>query len=289
MPTPMTYNHTQLKEILDGSQDSKLFHHTDIANLKSILDAGGIYSIGTLWGLYPDRREKFKGNNPEVSAQLGFVDYVFITPVNYLATEGAKPIYGRIAFEVDLSVLVDRDFFVYPFNTGKVWDEPWADGKKKSDLTTLEFVLRDKAIHHEILIRRKIDASYINKVICFDSDKDEVSQVIASSGKHKTVESTPDKDNNGLHSVESKVTLMKKQKIPDFSIEIKTRRGGTENVGPDRLFYNPNVSGNVCFFDAQTGCISEYRIESDFVYSLYGGYKVGKVRKEDQVDVAISI
>lgn len=126
MQTPSTYIYEQLERIISDlrSRNNKLFHQTKSTNISKILELKAIYSIGTLWGLDENLRVSLTGNNPSINAKNGFIDYIFLTNSNRFAhstlSQGnARPkLYGNVILEIDLNVLLERDFFIYPFNTG---------------------------------------------------------------------------------------------------------------------------------------------------------------------------
>lgn len=279
MQTPATYTHEQLKVVIDDieSKQGFLYHQTSISALSSIINLNSLYSMGTLWGIAPGTRTSISGNNSDTNAQNGFIDYIYLTNVNRfshptLPRSGYKStLYGNIVIEVKPSILLKRDFFVYPFNTG--YDDNWNSEcfrmYKLSDLSTLRNVFAKKQLSNEILVRRKINIEYFNKIYYLPEAKSSVEQVL--NGK-------------GIEAVEidSGVAAMSIER-PNF--DIKFNLGKREvSIHSDELHYtNPLSQNQIFFIDKDSKCICEFDIKGDDLYPSGGDeVKVGTIIRANQ-------
>lgn len=177
--TPSHYTRRKLISILKNN-DYSLYHWSPLSAARNIIRDGYIYSKATLFGLhYPNmsRLNHIKRNNALSEAQHGFTDYIFLGNTNWIA-EGATCYYGDICFVIKPEkVLPVREFFVFPFNTGRNFSNT-DDTKQVSDLSILVQALESKHPCYEILIRRrlKINSRYIKEILC---KPDEVSKIQA--------------------------------------------------------------------------------------------------------------
>ncbi|WP_338635466.1 hypothetical protein [Spirobacillus cienkowskii] len=111
-------------------------------------------------------------------AKNGFIDYVFLGVANWPAL-GRPSHYGETAFEFKLDILYDKEFFVFPLNTGMQWSAMKSQ-QKFSDLTILLNALEQKPLTSEILIRRRIalDDRYLKGIIAPQKDVNTINSII---------------------------------------------------------------------------------------------------------------
>lgn len=255
MQTPSTYNVEQLKGLLASVGTTSLFHLTRRKYLASILERGAIYSLGTLWGLDPEARQNVTGNSAAKTAELGFIDYVFLSPLNRHRYFPQSTIYGRIGFEVETKVLCERDFFTFPFNTGLGWAQ---DGRKLSDLSTLRECLTTSSKTPEILVRRKVGIDSVKAIHCFWDDKTYVDGLLQQLGLEIPVISY---DQGGIVQ-----PMNAKPKNPDFGVRISV--AGSERVISKTDLFVSHLSPDVLyFFDVDTNCVGEFKVIGKQLFS----------------------
>lgn len=183
--TPTHYTRRKLKSILKGNNYS-LYHWSPLDAAKNIIKEGYIYSKATLFGLYYpnfDTLNHIKQNNALSEAKHGFTDYVFLGNTNWIAV-GATCHYGEVCFVIrPETVLPFREFFVFPFNTGRYLSNS-NDTKQVSDLTILVQALECQHPCYEVLIRRRVKISnkYIKEILCDSSVVQSISDVLINSG-----------------------------------------------------------------------------------------------------------
>ncbi|VVC76408.1 hypothetical protein AQUSIP_17200 [Aquicella siphonis] len=167
--TPSHYTRRKLISILKDS-DYSLYHWSPLSAARNIIRDGYIYSKATLFGLhYPNvsKLNHIKPSNALSEAQHGFTDYIFLGNTNWIA-EGATCYYGDICFVIrPMKVLPFREFFVFPFNTGRNFSNT-DDTQQVSDLSILVQALECQHPCYEILVRRrlKINSRHIKEILC---------------------------------------------------------------------------------------------------------------------------
>jgi hypothetical protein len=172
MTTPPMYTQEMLSEV--PGIDTSLFNFSNLERFRAYIQEGFLLSKGSLWGLgytFPKR------NSVKDDAKHGFIDYIFLTKTNYLSLgrKGFRCFYGEYGMEFSAQkALNKREFFNYPFNTGKDWDnrDPW---EKFSDLTTLKNVLSPGQYGGEILVRRRIELD--DTLIAFHCYNDKLEEI----------------------------------------------------------------------------------------------------------------
>lgn len=170
--TPSHYTRRMLKAILNGKGYS-LYHWTPLSAAKNIIREGYLYSKATLFSMYYPNLSllgHIKRSNAIAEAQHGFTDYIFLGNTNWVA-EGSTSHYGDICFVIKPEkVLPIREFFVFPFNTGRYWSAS-DDVQQISDLGMLIQALECRHPCFEILVRRriKISSNCIKEIICDSS------------------------------------------------------------------------------------------------------------------------
>jgi hypothetical protein len=193
--TPTHYTRRKLKSILKGN-DYSLYHWSPLEQAKNIIKEGYIYSKATLFGLYyPDlgQLSHIKKNNALSEAKHGFTDYVFLGNTNWVA-EGATCYYGEVCFVISPeTVLPFKEFFVFPFNTGRNMSNV-KDTQQVSDLNTLIQAFECQHRSYEVLIRRrvKISTRYIKEILCNSSVINSMSDVLTQNG----IKGIPIKENH---------------------------------------------------------------------------------------------
>jgi hypothetical protein len=175
--TPILYMQEQLKLIIEKHKDKSIYHWTTTTNSLEILEDGYLYSKGSLWGIKPDK-VNLSRSTMHNDAKNGFIDYVFLGVVNWPNLKRPSH-YGETAFEFKLDILYDKEFFVFPLNTGMQWNT-MKPQQKFSDLTTLMNALEQKPITSEVLVRRRIalDNRYLKSIICPQKDVDTIKNAI---------------------------------------------------------------------------------------------------------------
>lgn len=167
--TPSHYTRRKLISILKDN-DYNLYHWSPLSAARNIILDGYIYSKATLFGLhYPNisKLNHIKPCNALSEAQNGFTDYIFLGNTNWIA-EGATCYYGDVCFVIrPEKVLPLREFFVFPFNTGRYLSIA-DDSQQVSDLSILVQALKCRHPCYEILVRRrlKITSKYIREILC---------------------------------------------------------------------------------------------------------------------------
>ncbi len=183
MTTPTHYVRTQLKRLLRKDLYS-LYHWTSIESMESILKDGYLYSKAMLFGKHyyhnPHILNQLNRNDVLAETKNGFLDYVFLGNTNWY-NYGGQSYYGCVCFVIKPEkILPFREFFVFPFNSGrKFLTSP--DKDKTSDTRTLIEALEQKHPCFEILIRRRIKISNnnVNKIICPEEYKSIVEQLLS--------------------------------------------------------------------------------------------------------------
>lgn len=175
--TPILYMQDQLKWIINNHKEKSIYHWTTTTNSLEIIEDGHLYSKGSLWGMRPDK-VNLSRSTIHNDAKNGFIDYVFLGVANWPAL-GRPSHYGETAFEFKLDILYDKEFFVFPLNTGMQWNSMKSQ-QKFSDLTTLLNALEQKPITSEILIRRRIalDDRYLKGIIAPQKDINTISSTL---------------------------------------------------------------------------------------------------------------
>jgi hypothetical protein len=261
MATPMGYNRDQVREIVNGSPNFFLYHHTPVRNLAAICADKNIYSLATLWGLHPTKRQTLTGNSARVSAEIGFIDYIFLSKINRVA-RNLPTIFGQLCFRIQPEILIDKESFVYPFNTGFNWSEPYTQKLKKSDSTTLERCIQSQFLTDEFLVRRKVSLEYVDAVYCFDNDHPLVQKTLDQSGWNIEIY------NMGQTASGEQVRGIKKVIEPNFDIKICIG-GGEKNITRDRLHMNPDIKSNIVYHDRQSNCFSEYTLVGSKLFDQF--------------------
>lgn len=171
MTTPPHYHRANLKQILDKDKYS-LYHWTSFKSAESILNDGYLYSKAMLFGLHyhdqPHLLTSLKKNDVVAEAKNGFINYVFLGNTNWL--DYGDSYYGELCFVIrPEAILLTKEFFIFPFNTGRYF-HIYNSENKTSDTRTLMDALNQKHSRFEILVRRriKIDDKIISKIICPD-------------------------------------------------------------------------------------------------------------------------
>ncbi len=120
--TPFLYQRDILERVLQAREFTinSLYHWTNFNSLKLILEDKCLYSQGTLWGLKGSVSSRPRTTNAD--AAHGFIDYVFLGTTNWFA-KGKPSHYGDCGIEIDYQILLHKEFFVFPFNTGIHWNE----------------------------------------------------------------------------------------------------------------------------------------------------------------------
>ncbi|WP_133126814.1 hypothetical protein [Legionella nagasakiensis] len=169
MTTPSHYFRRNLRKLL-GKNQYYLYHWTNIDSAMSILKDGYIFSKAMLFGLHyhdnPQILKKLKRNDVIAEAKNGFINYVFLGNTNWL--DQGSSFYGDVCFVIrPEAILLTREFFVFPFNTGRYFLSH-SDEDKTCDTRTLMDALNQEHPCFEILVRRriKINNKNISKLIC---------------------------------------------------------------------------------------------------------------------------
>lgn len=157
--TPNTYDRMNFGDIVGRAPN--LFHQTSIKSIRNILRARSIIAPGTLWGTNPNvanshyQGNKTRSDNLKLRADRGFIDYVFCSFSNGLQSGFHR--YGYVAIEIDRSILLNKEAFIYPFNFVTSWNFA-RPADKYSDLSTWERAISNpRSINiSEILVRRQI-------------------------------------------------------------------------------------------------------------------------------------
>jgi hypothetical protein len=177
MTTPSHYFRRNLKNLL-GKNKYNLYHWTSIDSAISILKDGYLFSKAMLFGLHyhdnPQLLRKLKRNDVIAEAKNGFINYVFLGNTNWL--DHGSSFYGEVCFVIRPEViLLTREFFVFPFNTGRNFLSH-KDEDKTCDTRTLMEALNQKHPCFEILVRRriKINNKNICKIICPEEYRDNI-------------------------------------------------------------------------------------------------------------------
>jgi hypothetical protein len=161
-----------LKAILNG-KDYSLYHWSPLSAATNIIREKYLFSKATLFSMYYPNLAlltHIKRSNALAEAQHGFTDYIFLGNTNWVA-EGSTSHYGDVCFVIKPEkVLPFREFFVFPFNTGRYWSFT-DEAQHVSDLGMLIQALECKHPCFEILVRRriKISSSCIKEIICDSS------------------------------------------------------------------------------------------------------------------------
>lgn len=259
MKTPTKFTHNQLKKIINNSK-CKLFHHTRLDNLASILGKKAIYSIGTLWGLESTIRTNpaFNGskNKYEDTAKQGFIDFIFLSNFNRIENGTlVKPIYGHVALEFELDILLNREHFFFPFNTGFDWDSRgW--NTKFSDLSTLHNILNSPSPTNEVLIRREIPlAGKLKRIHAFNDSKAKVEEIV-NKNKDDIFLETCYYDKGGASMSELNLIPCKEGVIVYNS----------KKYSKDKLFQMKDNNESIFVFDEETNCFSKFLIIGNEIY-----------------------
>jgi hypothetical protein len=168
MTTPSHYLRQKLKKILKNQYH--LYHWTSLEAAINIVKDGYIYSKAMLFGLYyhssPGRLSNIKPLNVIEDSKNGFIDYVFLGNTDWADSDTSE--YGDVCFVINpLALLPNREFFVFPFYSGRYFSKK-GENEKTSDIRTLMEALEGKQSCSEILVRRrvKINPSNVDMIVC---------------------------------------------------------------------------------------------------------------------------
>ncbi|HSW76246.1 MAG TPA: hypothetical protein VLG50_04350 [Candidatus Saccharimonadales bacterium] len=185
MTTPAHYLREQLKKLLTKNK-YYLYHWTSAHAALSILKDGFIYSKAMLFGLhYHNNPQLLRNINPHdavTEAKNGFIDYVFLGNTNWAEYSGNSA-YGTICFVINPEILLpNREFFVFPFNTGRYFSSQ-PEHEKTSDIGTLLKALEQDHARFEVLVRRrvKINNKNIYKILCIPNEEKKIRNFILSN------------------------------------------------------------------------------------------------------------
>ncbi len=184
MTTPSHYLREQLKKILTKNKYC-LYHWTSENAALSILKDGFIYSKAMLFGLHyhtnPQLLQNIKPHDALEEAKNGFIDYVFLGNTNWAEYNG-NSFYGTICFVINPEILLpNREFFVFPFNTGRYFSIK-SEHEKTSDIGTLLKAFEQDHARFEVLVRRrvKINNKNITKILCAPNEEKKIRDLISS-------------------------------------------------------------------------------------------------------------
>ncbi len=170
MTTPTHYLREQLKLLL-GHNRYYLYHWTSLDSALNIIKDGFIFSKATLFGKYfhtnHQALKNIKKNDAIAESKNGFIDYVFLGNTNW-ANYSGKSFYGEICFVIKPEeILPNREFFVFPFNSGRNFSNT-SDQDKTSDIRILLDAVEQNHPCYEVLVRRRIKISpkTIDKILC---------------------------------------------------------------------------------------------------------------------------
>ncbi|MBX3708720.1 MAG: hypothetical protein KIT56_09200 [Gammaproteobacteria bacterium] len=182
MTTPSHYLREQLKKVLTKNKYF-LYHWTSSNAALNIINDGFIYSKAMLFGLHyhnnPQLLNNIKPHDARTEAINGFVDYVFLGNTNWSDYSGNSA-YGSICFVINPEILLpNREFFVFPFNTGRYFSAK-PEHEKTSDIGTLLKALEQDHARFEVLVRRriKINKKNINKILCVPTEEKAIKDFI---------------------------------------------------------------------------------------------------------------
>ncbi|HEM1533354.1 TPA: hypothetical protein U0Z67_000832 [Legionella pneumophila] len=205
MTTPSHYSRTNLQRLL-GQNKYFLYHWTTIDSTKSILNDGYLFSKAMLFGLHyhtnPQLLKKLKQNDVISEAQNGFIDYVFLGNTNWI--DYGYSSYGEVCFVIKPEmILLNREYFVFPFNTGRYFLSH-NDDDKTCDTRTLMEGLKQTHPCFEILVRRRIKISEhnIDKIICPEGYRESINHSLLSKKLNIKVEGY-----SGLHNMKEQESI----------------------------------------------------------------------------------
>lgn len=146
-----------------------LYHWTKFDCALNIIQDKFFYSKARLFGLQKGSWPQKISSHPDLlsDTQNGFIDYIFLGNTNWIEMKN-KSYYGEVGFQIQgLNLLQNNEFYVFPFNTGRYYQQA-LEKDKVSDLTTLLNTFDQKTKSYEVLVRGKIELSLINvsKIIC---------------------------------------------------------------------------------------------------------------------------
>ncbi|MFO9478527.1 hypothetical protein SDB42_06240 [Legionella pneumophila serogroup 1] len=161
-----------------------LYHWTSFEAAQSIIKDGYLLSKAMLFAKHyydnPALLKKLKPQDVISEANNGFIDYVFLGNTNWQNYNG-KSFYGEIGFVIKPEeILPTREFFVFPFNTGRYFSKQ-PDIEKTSDIRTLMEALNGLHSSFEILVRRriKITQKTTSQIICSGVYEDKLKKVLS--------------------------------------------------------------------------------------------------------------
>lgn len=276
MKTPTKYTHDHLQKLLISHGSPSIFHCTRLSNLPNILKQGCLFSVGTLWGIEPSIRlnAAFNGGKSKYdkAAEQGFIDYIFFTSFNRISSGcNVSPIYGHIALEFDSTIILNREHFFFPFNSGFDWERR-GDQLKYSDLNTLNLMLKNPDPSQEILLRRAVPfARKLKKIHAFNQKKDEVLDILGKF-REDVGNVTPEFHNEGGSMIPHQ-TLVKLDNIRFATINGK-------HYDANFIFQIKDENEVVYLLDEETNCITKFsKIGDDLFYEEDKSRPVGNLTK----------
>ena len=202
MPAPGTYTAKNFRETIETAfPDLRIYHQTSISNIESILDDGVIYSAATRWGLsvstYYGLTAKTDGQAKGLkeSADHGFIDYIFTSPINNLTLSGKQSRkWGTVVFEIDKTILFERESFIFPKSIRWGFDtnfKPWEKASDASMWMEIIGATLPRYRNRQVLIRRKIElAKYLKKIHCFNTYGDRITDLLSKRSLNYSVDSS---------------------------------------------------------------------------------------------------